>query len=54
LNIDIDLIGEQPMPRTNPLFAFTLALAAVIGLWVPTLAPVEARPSNSAIVPALA
>ena len=42
------------MPRTSPLFAFTLAVAAMIGLWVPTLAPVEARPASAAILPALA
>lgn len=42
------------MTRINPLFAFALAFAAVVGLWIPTLAPVEARPVVSAMVPALA
>lgn len=44
------------MPRTNPVFAIALALAfaAVVGLWVPTLAPVQAHPAVAAMVPALA
>jgi hypothetical protein len=54
LNIDINLIGEQPMTRSNPVFAFALAFAAVVGLWTPTLAPVEARPAAAVMVPALA
>ena len=43
------------MTRTNPVFAFALAFAAVVGLWAPTLAPVEVRPViATAMLPALA
>lgn len=42
------------MTRSNPVLAFALAFAAVVGLWTPTLAPVEARPAAAVMVPALA
>jgi len=42
------------MTHTNRSFALAFAFAAMLSLWVPTLAPVQAQPAHGAMLATLA